>query len=322
MTLTHPTKVKDKDKTGGVVPDSSIRHFRDAFLHEKGSSGHTVKNYVHDLIQFYDYLKEFQPDMLEKGQIALSKVNPLVLRSYLSVLFQKHKPASVARKLSTLRTFFKFWLRQGKINQNPAKAIHSPKVPKTLPQFLSVEEIFALLEAPSSDDFSGRRDRAMLELLYSSGLRVSELVALNINDMDLDESTVRVMGKGSKERLVPVGAKAIERLKQYLLVRSDVLMRGRPNTQALFLNVRGTRLNVRSVQRLVENSMGKSGISKNVSPHTIRHTFATHLLNSGADLRSIQELLGHASLSTTQKYTHVNVDQLMKVYDSSHPKAN
>ena len=300
--------------------DSLITSFETSLIHEKNASKHTVKNYVHDLAEFRAYLESCQPELIEEGAMAINRINPLVIRSYLSILFQKNSPASVARKLSSLRSFFQYWLKNGKINQNPAKAIHSPKIPKRLPRFLNVDEIVAMLDLPSEDDFAGRRGKAILELLYSCGLRVSELVGVDLDQIDLENRLVRVLGKGEKERIVPVGKKAVERIRHYLQLRTSVIKADKP-TNALFLNRRGIRLTVRSIQRMVDQTNRKCGIDKAVSPHVLRHTFATHLLNAGADLRSIQELLGHASLSTTQKYTHVNLDQLIKVYDKAHPKA-
>lgn len=292
-------------------------------MHEKQASPHTVKNYLHDLKEFWGYLHQFSPECINNKKLELNKVNPLILRGFLSFIFQGKSPATVARKLSTLRTFFHFWVKRGVLSQNPAKAISSPKIPKKLPRFLNVDEIFALLDIAVTDDFQGRRDCAILELLYSSGLRVSELVGLDETCVDLENRLVKVLGKGRKERIVPVGKKAIEKLKIYLEKRDKVLaqLKTTNKTSSVFLNRRGERLNVRSVQRLVRQALVRSGLGKEISPHGLRHTFATHLLNAGADLRSIQELLGHANLSTTQKYTHVNVEQLMKVYDSAHPKA-
>lgn len=298
----------------------NLQYYEQALLNEKRASPHTVKNYLHDLVAFHQYLLESHPDLVGEGGIRLDAVNPLVLRSYLSILLQKNNPSSVARKLSTLRSFFQFWVKRGKLQQNPAKAIHTPKVPKRIPKFLSVDEIFRIMDLPFDNNYQGIRDKAILELLYSSGLRVSELVGLNTDSIDLKLRVVRVLGKGGKERIVPIGKKAKAQMERYLVIRERVMKKDRPD-QALFLNLRGTRFGVRSVQRLVESVIVRVGLPKEVTPHVLRHTFATHLLNAGADLRSIQELLGHASLSTTQKYTHVNLDHLMQVYDKAHPKA-
>src|SRR3990167_862222 len=280
-----------------MAQDKTITEFSDYLTHEKGASFHTVKNYLHDLAEFYQYLLQFQTVLLTgEGQIKLDRLNPLVLRSYL-----------------------KFCIKKGKMTQNPAHTIHSPKVPKRIPKFLNVDEIFSLLDAPHTQDFKGYRDKAVLESLYSSGLRVSELVGLNLEDIDLNTRLVKVKGKGNKERIVPIGKKAISCIETYLELRPSVSKK--EESQAVFLNARGGRLTVRSIQRIVDCAITQCGLSKEVTPHVLRHTFATHLLNSGADLRSIQELLGHTSLSTTQKYTHLNLDQLTKVYDQSHPKA-
>lgn len=299
--------------------DAWLGEFKDALSHQKKASPHTVKNYIRDLTEFLEYVESHHKEYLSNGHLDWSRINPLVIRSYLSLLYQKNHAASIARKLSSLRSFFQYWVKKGDLKQNPARVIHSPKIPKKLPNFLSVDEIFSLLDSEAPDDFSGKREKAMLELLYSSGLRVSELVGLDTNSVDLENKLVRVLGKGSKERIVPIGQKAINQITDYFSKRNEVVKD--KTEKALFVNTRGTRLTVRSVQRVLEEALKRAGIAKMISPHGIRHTFATHMLNSGADLRSIQELLGHASLSTTQRYTHLNLDQLMKVYDSAHPKA-
>lgn len=306
--------------TEPLQPDPSLEAFRHFLLHQRGASIHTVKNYLHDLTEFSQYLATSQPEILDNHKLDVKRISPLVLRSFLAVLFQKNSPSSIARKLSTLRSFFQYWVKKGEIAQNPARAVHSPKVPKRLPKFLSVDEITSLIESAVTDDFKGRREKAILELLYSSGLRVSELTGIDIGSIDLENRIVRVLGKGGKERLVPVGKKAVDKLKDYLDIRPSVVRRDR-ESGALFLNNRGERLTVRSVQRLIEEVIRRCGMSKGASPHVFRHTFATHLLNAGADLRSIQELLGHASLSTTQKYTHVNLEHLTEVYKKAHPRA-
>ena len=258
-------------------------------------------------------------DVLEDGNLVITRVSPLVLRCYLNLLFQKNEAASIARKLSCLRSFFKYFVKTGVLLENPANAIHSPKIPKKLPRFLNVDEVSAMLAVNFDIKKFGKRDRAILELLYSSGLRVSELVDLNLDQVDFDSSMVLVHGKGNKERLVPMGAYAERALKDYLLERQTAQHSEDPD--AFFLNKNGTRLTVRTVQRLVAQVILQMGLSKNVTPHTLRHSFATHMLGSGADLRTIQELLGHESLSTTQKYTHVSIEELSQVYDKAHPKS-
>ena len=226
----------------------------------------------------------------------------------------------MARKLSTLKSFFEYALRQKWILANPAKTIRAPKIPKRVPRFLTVDEVFKLLAAPKTFTVLDSRDKAILELFYSSGLRLSELVGLNTQDIDFEKCMVRVRGKGDKERMVPMGKQAVASLKLYFEKRTT-LFHGKLVDKAVFLNKNGTRVSARAVERLIDKYLKQSGIQKKVTPHILRHTFATHLLNSGADMRGIQELLGHASLSTTQRYTHVELDKLMKVYDKTHPKA-
>jgi integrase/recombinase XerC len=279
-----------------------------AFLKvEQGVSVHTLRAYQKDLTEFLD----FAPN-------SLKKIDYLDIRSYLASLHaRKLKKTTISRKLAAIRSFFKFLHREGYVKKNPAKLVSSPKVPRTLPKFLTIDEIFSLLDTPEGETFKVCRDRAMLELLYSSGIRVSELTSLDISDLDLRESLIRVKGKGMKERIVPVGSKALESIQEYLPERLSL----RKKSSALFLNNRGGRLTQRSVRRIVLHYSRMIRLKGELSPHTLRHTFATHLLHEGADLRVIQELLGHASLSTTQKYTHVDITHLAEVYDKAHPLA-
>jgi len=241
------------------------------------------------------------------------------VRSFLSHLSVKGlQPTSLARKLATLRSFFRYLNREGVMEGNPAKTIPSPAAPQKLPPILTVDETFRLLDGPGVSPRSILRDRAMFELLYSSGLRVSELVGLNGEDLDRDGGVVRVRGKGRKERLVPVGSKALLALTRYLSEeRKSLPAEGDP----LFVNLRGTRLSTRSVHRILASRRRRQGEPKKVTPHSLRHSFATHLLSGGADLRAIQEMLGHRSLSTTQRYTRVDLDQLSRVYDKAHPRS-
>jgi len=286
-----------------------VRQFIHYLSAEKNASPHTCRNYMRDLEQFESFLEG----------MAIEKVDRMALRRYLSFLHRKNRKSSIARKLSTLRSFYRYLVREQVLSANPAKPVATPKVEKLLPTTLTVDEAFRLMESPSRDQKSREtelRDRAVLELLYSSGLRVSELVGLNLNRVDLDLGIVRVMGKGRKERIVPVGAKAIEALKSYLETRG-ILEEGSP----LFVNLRKGRLTDRSVARLVKKYGRQSGIFRKISPHSLRHTFATHLLDAGAGLREIQEMLGHVSLSTTQRYTHLTVGKLMEVYDKAHPRS-
>jgi integrase/recombinase XerC len=298
------------------------------FIHylsvEKNASPHTCRCYRRDLEGFEDFLKNSGMYVTPSGEVEVGKADRIAIRKYLSFLHRKNRKSSIARKLSTLRSFFKYLVREQIVPSNPAKSVSTPKVEKTLPTTLTVDETFRLMESPKGfpEKPSGRpkekglRDRAILELLYSSGLRVSELVGLNSNQLDLDLGVVKVMGKGRKERIVPVGMKAIGALKAYLEERGGV-KEGDP----LFVNFLGGRLTARSVGRLVKKYTRQSGIFRKVSPHSLRHTFATHLLDAGADIREIQEMLGHSSLSTTQRYTHVSMGRLMEVYDKAHPRS-
>jgi integrase/recombinase XerC len=228
--------------------------------------------------------------------------------------------SSIARKLSTIRSFLRHAVREGRIEANPAQTVPTPKVPKGLPRDLTVDEMFNLLEHIAPDDLAGARDLAILELLYATGLRVGELGSLSVDDVDLSSAVVRVMGKGRKERLVPFGDKARQAVARWL-DRSRDLRAKAGDVNAVFLNLRGGRLTDRSVRRILDRRLREAAVRARVSPHALRHSFATHLLGAGADLRAIQELLGHASLSTTQRYTHVSMDALMKVYDRTHPRA-
>lgn len=294
--------------------------FQSYLRYERAASPHTLKNYMVDMSQFYSYLQKGHPAIAKGGESKIKDVDTDVVRRYLSHIFEGKAPASMARKLASLRTFFQFCIRQGLITKNPAREIATPKVPKRVPKFLTVDEVFALLETASDDGVLGTRDRAIMELLYGSGLRVGELVNLNVGDTDLKSRTVRVLGKGRKERIVPMGGKAATAIVNYLEKRTSIVRPG-DTEAALFVNRHGTRLSARSVERLMVKYIKRSGLQKTVTPHMLRHTFATHLLGQGADMRGIQELLGHASLSTTQKYTHVSIENMMNVYDKTHPKA-
>ena len=220
-----------------------------------------------------------------------------------------------------MRSFFQFLVKEGSLSSNPAKAVSTPRQDKHIPAFLSVDEVFRLLEAPQQNKTLNIRNRAILEMLYSCGIRVGELTGLNLDNLDLNSGIIKVQGKGRKERFVPIGNKAIAALKEYLIIREGLGKREGIDRKAIFLNIRGGRLTSRSVGRIIEKYLIPSGILRNITPHCLRHTFATHLLDAGADLRAIQELLGHASLSTTQKYTHISVDKLMEVYDKAHPRS-
>jgi integrase/recombinase XerC len=289
-----------------------IQQFTTYLQIERDVSPHTLAAYRSDLAQMLTFV------VREKGEtVSARDIDHLLLRRYLAGLSKNTKKSSIGRKLAAIRSFFRFLLRRGIIEMNPAELIATPKKEQNLPFHLDIDQATTLMEAPDDEQKYALRDRAILELLYSSGLRVSELTGLNIGELDLAAGMVRVTGKGGKERIVPVGSRALEAIKEYLDERSDDTARG-----ALFLNTRGGRINRRCVARIVDVHVMRIAAFKRISPHTLRHTFATHMLEGGADLRAIQELLGHASLSTTQKYTHVNIDHLMDVYDKAHPKAH
>ena len=286
--------------------------FKRYLADERNLSPHTVAAYLRDLNEF----KGFLDRQGDAGKEALVRLDSFVLRRYLAELHKRNQRTSIARKLSSLRTFFRYLVREGLLQANPAEGLATPKLNRYLPKTLSVDEAESLMERGYGTTLLDLRDRAILELFYSTGMRVSELTGLSIGALDLREGLVRVLGKGRKERLVPVGRKAREALSAYLEAR------GLPSDEEpLFVNARGGRLTPRSVQRNLKTRLIKAHIIKDISPHALRHSFATHLLDGGADLRAIQELLGHASLSTTQKYTQVSVDQLMAVYDKAHPRS-
>jgi integrase/recombinase XerC len=289
---------------------------------ERNASPHTLRNYASDLRQFRDFLRH----SLAADEVDIAAIDVLQIRAYLASLFQEQKQkASIARKLAALRAFLKFLVRDGVIDKNAAEFVATPKLSKKLPRIMTEEETNNLLdriaEAIPQGEPMLKRDRAILELLYASGLRVSELAGLDLGSVNFGDKLVLVRGKGRKERMVPFGRKAAEALEAYLPVRERILMDKHTSGYALFLNARGHRLTMRSVDRTVRKYVRLYGPNVRVSPHGLRHAFASHLLAEGADLRAIQEMLGHASLSTTQKYTQVSIQQLIEVYDKSHPKA-
>jgi integrase/recombinase XerC len=274
---------------------------------EKAVSAHTLRAYRKDLEDFFEYVKT-EPD----------KIDMMDVRGFIAdQIKQGLNKTTVSRRLASIRSFFKFLCREGYIKSNPAKLVPNPKLPKLLPRFLSVDDVFSLVEKPEGIGFIPVRDKAILELLYSSGPRVSELSGLNIDDLNIKGYLIKIKGKGKKERIVPVGSKAIDAMKSYMIERMLLKSKDR----ALFLNRMGTRLTDRGVRRIVVKYAKALTINGQIGPHTLRHTFATHLLQGGADLRVIQELLGHSSLSTTQKYTHLDITHLMDIYDKAHPFA-
>src|SRR3990172_3956517 len=274
---------------------------------EKNVSVHTERSYLSDLEQLFDFI----------GENDLAGVDHQALRQYVGHIMKlKVRKSSIARKLSAIRTFFKYLNREGILTKNPARLIATPRREKLLPSVLTVDDALRLMDAPRREDGSELRDRAVLEVLYSTGMRASELIGMNEEDVNRHDGLIRVRGKGRKERIVPAGKKALAAIDAYLRQRPESGERS-----AVFTGPSGKRLTARTVQRILGNYRKKLGLPQKASPHTLRHSFATHMLESGADLRAIQELLGHASLSTTQRYTHVNLDSLMDAYDKAHPKA-
>jgi len=285
---------------------------------EKNFSDNTVTSYGNDLSDFGDFLKE-----RNLPGNALQQVDRTLLRDFLVFLKRKRlKETSIAHKVFVLRSFFKYLLRKRRIPSNPASYLSSPKRKKGLPTFLTISQMESLLGLPTKDSFVGLRDRAILELFYSTGMRLAELADLNLSSVDFTGELVRVLGKGRKERIIPVGKDALEALKNYLDSR-ELAFKGNSgiNGEAIFVNRSGNRLTARSMGRIVKKHATKISEDRKTSPHTLRHTFATHLLDQGADLLAVKELLGHESLSTTQTYTHVTTDRLKKIYKKAHPRA-
>lgn len=300
-----------------------MAEFKKYLVGEKNASPNTVSAYLNDLAQFEAFLRE-TGHACSNSEVQVDQIDRLAIRSFMSRLYEKsHSGASMARKLSTLSSFFKFLCREGSIKTNVAKTIPVPKKVNKLPSHLSVDEVFRLLDLPKPDSFAGARDKAILEMFYGTGIRISELVGLSPDDLKLEQRNVKVLGKGRKERILPLGKKFTETLKSYLRFRADLIKtkKRNPHPTGLFLNQRGQSISVRGVRKIMNQYIRANNFPGNISPHSLRHTFATHMLEAGADLRAIQEMLGHASLSTTQKYTHLTIDKLTETYDKAHPRA-
>jgi len=291
---------------------------------EKGYSPHTKESYRSDLVQFAAFLDQNRWSVKRGDQEQLIDVDPVGIRKYLGQLHRdKLKKTSIGRKIAALKSFFKYLVKKGYLESNPAAYIQTPKKEKYIPVFLTVDEVFSILEKSCSNDPVGLRNKAMLELLYTSGIRRAELIGLNCSDIDFKQALIKVRGKGKKERVVPVGEQALQSMREYRdrgrveAAQSDSFGAGEP----FFTSKKGERLNPRTISRIVDKLTVSGGINRKISPHVLRHTFATHLLDGGADLRAIQEMLGHESLSTTQKYTSVSMAKLMETYDMAHPRS-
>jgi len=281
--------------------------------HEKNASPHTIASYRGDLFQLAQYL--------ENKKLNLRDIDNIVLRGFLAVLYDRgEKKSTVGRKLAAIRSFFQFCVRKRWMDDNPAKVVSTPKQDKPVPSFLSEEEMQEFLDLPQTAKPLDLRDKAILELLYATGIRVSELVGICLEDVKFTSRLIRIKGKGKKERLVPFGRIAEKSLRSYLRVR-PLINKGQVEEISMFLNYRGQKLSTRSVERTVDKYIQRSAMRRKISPHSLRHSFASHLLSRGADLRVIQELLGHESLATTQKYTHLDLKHLLDVYRKSHPRS-
>ncbi len=296
-----------------------INDFAIYLKNNRNYSKHTILAYENDLLQYYQYL------LSSRRHESIDEINHFAIRKYIVHLKENNLARkSIARKVSTIRSFFKYLLKERIISSNPALNLVTPKIDKKLPCFLYIQEINKLIESTESGKPQGKRDKTILELLYGTGMRVSEMVNLDMNDIDLEERTLRVFGKGSKERILPLSNPCMKALDDYMSIRKKNYLKKYPktnNNKALLLNRFGGRLTARSICRIINKYMKISGLNKKISPHVLRHTFASHLLGGGADLRSVQELLGHESLSTTQIYTHITKERLKSVYQKTHPRS-
>ncbi|MBU1078622.1 MAG: tyrosine recombinase XerC [Spirochaetes bacterium] len=293
--------------------EKNLHEFFEYLSAEKNYSDLTVKSYREDLMQFSGFLSEQKIDLL-------NRVDHIVIRSFLSALMEKeYAKKSILRKLAAIKSFFRFLYNRGIIENNPGDYVASPKSEKILPEFLFEQELVDMIESLNGDSFSAIRDRALIEVLYSTGARVSELVSMNAPDIDFTSGLVKVKGKGNKERIVALGAKSINALNKYLIERTQILKKYKKMNEALFLNQHGNRLTDRGVRYIFDNLVKGTSLKKKISPHVIRHSFATHMLEHGCDLRVVQEFLGHVSLSTTQIYTHIGDQKLKQVYKECHP---
>ena len=301
-----------------------VESFIESLVTEKGYSDHTCRAYRKDLNDFFAFVADYRRLRKHSQEQSLAvyfkQIDGIMIRGYLGFLHRKNKKTTIARKLSAIRSFFRYLEKRGHISENPAQHVMTPKQDKTIPVYLSVDEMFRLLDSIQADTAMDLRNRAIFETLYSSGIRVSELTQMNLADVDFESAVIRVIGKGNQQRMIPLGQKALTAIKAY---RQKLQKKSGSEAAAggpLFLNRFNKRLTSRSVARILQQLVTAAGLLTPVSPHALRHTFATHMLDAGADLRAVQELLGHKSLSTTQKYTHVSIDHLMQTYDKAHPR--
>jgi integrase/recombinase XerC len=298
-----------------------LEQFFQHLKYERNVSPHTLRNYTSDLDQFKQHLYKIE----KRSDMPVSEIDRLTIREWMAGLHDDHKKTSIARKLASLRTFFQFLVREGVMETNPAKLVATPRIEQKLPNHLTAEEAVRFIETPDINTDLGRRDRAIIEFLYATGIRVGELVNINLQDVDFREKLVRVTGKRKKQRIVPFGEPALQAMMHYLEETRPAFLNNCPpaerDNNAVFLNYQGTRITTRSVGRMIDKYIKQCADIHNISPHSLRHSFATHLLDHGADLRDIQELLGHARLSTTQIYTQVSMEKMIEVYDRAHPKA-
>lgn len=303
--------------------NKQTRSFIDSLRFEKGYSTNTCRAYSHNLKEFVSFIRESylsKENQEDAETVKADRINGLMIRGYLAFLHKKNKKVTIARKLSAVRSFFRFLVKHGVILDNPLDLILTPKQKKMIPVYLPVDDVFRLLDSIQTHTLAGIRNSAIFETLYSSGIRVSELEGLNVYDVDFNKCLIRVVGKGNKERVVPIGTKAMTAIKEYRKRLQTEAGIGENDNTPLFLNKNLGRITSRSISRILGKTAKQCGLLIPVSPHALRHTFATHMLDAGADLRVVQELLGHRSLSTTQRYTHVSIDRLMETYDKAHPR--
>jgi len=303
-----------------IFINNLIKSFIQAIRTERGYAENTCRAYLHNLKEFASYVGKSLGPQADEPDIRINQVDAMMIKDYLGFLHEKNKKSTIARKLAAIRTFFKYLARRNIILENPAELILTPKQEKRIPPYITVDEVFRLLDSIATGTILGLRNLAIFETLYSTGIRVSELAGMNTDDLDHSKLLIKVLGKGNKERILPIGKKAVAAVDAYrkkLYSKTSIDM---DENSPLFLNYKNERLTTRSIGRILEKIVTQCALLTPVSPHTLRHAFATHMLDSGAGLRAVQELLGHKSLSTTQKYTHVSIDRIMEIYDKAHPR--